>query len=698
MGTNRIRAVAGAGLLALAALLAWQWQRPAEVVLRDQWTQVLDEAFDTGTIKHKEAWDELLKPDEDGGLSVRAWLHAKRQGQPRGPFILTAKFRPVPSPALRWLELVAASPVEYYTDDLNGGNVPRSRYAGVFGRVELGEGYATLSVGQRNLDGAGKRVLARRVAMDTAGELPPMELSLLEDRLQLRFGAADISTLADHVPPGVSPEMRFGLRGERCKVLHLSAKTLSPTAEDVALREVETYLGANRHDLILPALVEMAALSPTPRLQVRLARAYEQIGQPEKAAAIWPSLTDTAKTGFYAGYARLELLKAQAREQGASMDLDAELARLAGSLGGHPVVPQVQLWRARMLAAGGTGRATAQAQAVAAMNGGDPEVSAAALDLLSGPSMGLSPGELLALLDEQAAGPTPAFLAELLAVEQAQLNRQLGDLKGLAGNARSSRLLGYGTRKRVYGILAEALAEAIQASKLKETDTAGLQKLLGEAAFDAAWVLDYLYVRSFPQVRPAWAKQAHDRTLLAILQGFTRIPKAAKRSVAAFYDPAVAKASAYGQLQQGPLSEDAAQGLCLDFVSGSYWGAGIALPGKVSDLSGVRSLQAKVLAPKGALYYFTLSESGVGSPTAPGFAGKDGADGEQYLLAPQTGSGEWQDIRLPLSAATVSITWGNPDGNHVLDLQAIEKVDLALPGGQGEGRLCLKDLRFGSGP
>jgi len=56
----------------------------------------------------------------------------------------------------------------------------------------------------------------------------------------------------------------------------------------------------------------------------------------------------------------------------------------------------------------------------------------------------------------------------------------------------------------------------------------------------------------------------------------------------------------------------------------------------------------------------------------------------------------WQDVSLPLNLATVSITWGNPEGNLMLDLQAIQKIDLGVAGMQGDGRICIKEIRFGA--
>jgi hypothetical protein len=333
--------------------------------------------------------------------------------------------------------------------------------------------------------------------------------------------------------------------------------------------------------------------------------------------------------------------------------------------------------------------------------GCDPEVSADALELLSGSSLAYGPAELLALLDEMAAGRPPAFLAELLAVKRAELSLQLGDLKGLAANARDSRLLTYATRKKVYALLAKALEDGKAAKALKDADGDALRGLLGPAADEAAWLQDYLYVRTYPQYRPP-AQQAalrghQDRAFYARLHSFTRLPKGGKAPSGAFYLSSTARATAFGQLAQGVLAEGDAGSLCLDFVSGAYWGCGIAIPAAQGNLLGARRLHAKVQAPKGVSYYFTLSESGVGSPTSASFAGNDGADGEHYQLPGKVGSGDWQELDLPLQDATVSLTWGNADGNHQLDLQAIEKIDLAVPGSQGDGLICVKDIRFTDG-
>jgi len=162
------------------------------------------------------------------------------------------------------------------------------------------------------LDGKGHRLVARRVEMNTDAALPPAQLSLFKDRLQMSFGSTEVSTLA----------------------------------EDVTLRAVEKYLGAGHQDMALPLLQEMTASSPTAHLQVRLARVYEQLAMNDKALEIWPLLTDTAKAGFYSGYAQLEILRAQALE---------------------------------------------------ALAGGDPDVSTAAMDLLSASSLALEPAELLAV-------------------------------------------------------------------------------------------------------------------------------------------------------------------------------------------------------------------------------------------------------------------------------------------------------------
>ena len=700
MGSKRAKALIALGLLLVLAGLGWRWRQVdrERAALTAQWTTVLDDGFDQGAASHAQAWDDLLQPAEDGGLYVSSWLHATKAGRPRGPFRLKASFQAGTGPAARWLELASASPVEYYDEDSHGTTLPRSRYAGCFGRVDLGEGHATLTVGQMGLDGKGRRVVARRVEMDTHAALPPLELSLVEDRLLLHFGGTELSTLADQIPSRLSADMRFGLRGERSKALHFSAQILSPSAEDVGLREVETYLALGRHDLIVPRLAEMAALSPTPRLQMRLARAYEQILLPDKAAEIWPSLTDTAKAGFYAGYAQLELLRARAQKGGDAMALDADLARLTSSLSGHPAVPQVQLLRARLLAQAGTGLATARGVAVEALRGSDPEASAEALALLSEGPLALAPAELLGLLDEQAAARPSAFLAELLAAKRAELSLQLGDVKGLAANARASRVLSYATRKKVYNLLASALDQSEAGKRLKVGDSAALRQLLGEAADDPSWVLDYLFVRAVPQTRvKAKLEQqstSADRALLARLHAFTRLPPGKKIPEAPYYLSSTAQAAVYGQLAQGKLSEDSAQGLCFDFVSGDYWGCGLSIPGALSDLRGARSLSAKVLVPKGVEYYFSLSESGIGAPEAFSFQGKDGADGEQYLLDPRVGTGQWEDLQAPLSQATLSLTWGNAEGNRQLDLQAIQKIDLAIPGGQGRGRVCIKAIRF----
>jgi hypothetical protein len=140
----------------------------------------------------------------------------------------------------------------------------------------------------------------------------------------------------------------------------------------------------------------------------------------------------------------------------------------------------------------------------------------------------------------------------------------------------------------------------------------------------------------------------------------------------------------------------------LNFQSGSGWGCGVSCPSNVEplvasdvvDLTGYDLFQFQAFAPEGLNFILYISESGNGDPSLTTFAGLNGADGESYSFPSFEGSGQWQTYQVDLGDLKRRTNWGNQHGNNILDLQSISDVDFYIPGGQGNGKLIVRDLQF----
>jgi hypothetical protein len=116
----------------------------------------------------------------------------------------------------------------------------------------------------------------------------------------------------------------------------------------------------------------------------------------------------------------------------------------------------------------------------------------------------------------------------------------------------------------------------------------------------------------------------------------------------------------------GTVTLDLADGpLEADYVSGGGWGCGLScycnIPPMVSeqvvDLSGYNLMTFEVFAPLGLNFQVFLTEI------------------------------HFEDLERRTS-------YGNQKGNQILDLQGLSTVDFFIPGGQGSGRLILRNLQF----
>ena len=142
--------------------------------------------------------------------------------------------------------------------------------------------------------------------------------------------------------------------------------------------------------------------------------------------------------------------------------------------------------------------------------------------------------------------------------------------------------------------------------------------------------------------------------------------------------------------------------IAVDFNSGSGGDCGVicasniapfAAPGVV-DLRGYNVLQFEAFLPKGLNIQVFLSESGNNDINSTDHTGVQGADGESYTFPSLIGTGNWETIRVNLADLERRTSWGNQQGNNILDLQGLASVDFSIPGSQGAGKMLIKNLQF----
>jgi hypothetical protein len=133
------------------------------------------------------------------------------------------------------------------------------------------------------------------------------------------------------------------------------------------------------------------------------------------------------------------------------------------------------------------------------------------------------------------------------------------------------------------------------------------------------------------------------------------------------------------------------------FVSGPGWGCGVSPERErreTFDVAGAARVRIRFSASKGARFRVIVNESGVRPLSASSFNGERGADGEQYSSEDITGTGGMQDVGIELAGLGLSSGYGNPSGNCRLDAQALSRVELFLPPGQGKGEIEIASIRF----
>jgi len=116
-------------------------------------------------------------------------------------------------------------------------------------------------------------------------------------------------------------------------------------------------------------------------------------------------------------------------------------------------------------------------------------------------------------------------------------------------------------------------------------------------------------------------------------------------------------------------------------------------PGPASA-PGARVLRVKLKAPKGFKYILQVNEDGSGPSGQKSYAGKDGADGEQYTAYDIVATGEVEELVIKLADLMRNESYGNPSGNRRVDPQAVKAVDIILSAGFPPGEIELYSIRF----
>ena len=124
-----------------------------------------------------------------------------------------------------------------------------------------------------------------------------------------------------------------------------------------------------------------------------------------------------------------------------------------------------------------------------------------------------------------------------------------------------------------------------------------------------------------------------------------------------------------------------------DTGTNSDWGCGFAVstpygPGYI-DASGRTSVSVWVNCPEGLGFIMMISE-----------ASANGADGEHWRSASQTGTGKWSEYVIDFQDFAKDIYSGNQNGNNILDLSAIATVGFQIDGANGKGDFYVDDIWF----
>jgi hypothetical protein len=164
------------------------------------------------------------------------------------------------------------------------------------------------------------------------------------------------------------------------------------------------------------------------------------------------------------------------------------------------------------------------------------------------------------------------------------------------------------------------------------------------------------------------------------------------------------RAAGYSDTAKGGRVSISVQGgeVIADYDTGTGWGCGMTiLPGVgnaaetgYADVSAYQRMEVTLTIPSGLRFLMYLNEQGTDAPGKTAYAGRQGSDGETYSIGDMLGGGSRQVIRFSFDELGRNSGWGNQNGNHTIDLQAIMGIDITILGNQGKGRLIVHRCRL----
>ena len=694
---------------ALAApALSRQWKARAE---EKRWQPWFEDDFKGGLAQHAQLWDEVLRPLEKGGVAPRAWGSFTDKGFPHQAYRVRAWVRLAQPDLSAWVKVITASPVEYFDRaDGIGTGLTRSRFAGSFARVDLQREQASLSTGQEDLNGKLLNVSSQPLTRSAGGGDFVLEWQSRGERLELQALNGHVESLARELFVGRTPELKLGIEGENVIFTRIELKTLKDPGALAQEQMADDFLVTARPQMAEPHYRELAQSAEKAdergRFILRQAKALALEAKRGDAEEVLKQLISQEPRSLYGGYARMDLIELEEKDGKSAAELSPALVDLYTQEPWHPLASAARMKQARWLAQDPAQLAAAQGLALDALRGSDPAAATQALDFLSSGPGALSSQDLLLKLQEMRhsrLGQSVA-VAEAFSLRQAELQCALKDWTGLGATLSDALGLPSSTREKLYQMGEDALAA------LPKQDGAQLWQTLGLEGHAGAYLLmDYIRVRGLGHYRSPALQIGFPWPILAAADAVRRqvkvpdapLPSAKERPFADMGQAPLPRS--YGQSPQS-LPNTQGEELCLNFKSGDYWGCGLSvqgnheplLSGGAMDVRGYKKVLVDVWAPRGTEFWFSLSESGVEDLNSDRFSGEAGADGEQYMFPSILGTGEWQSLALPLSDLAPAPNWGNPRGNLSVDLQAVQKIDLAIPGHNGTGRICIRKLRFGA--
>ncbi len=140
--------------------------------------------------------------------------------------------------------------------------------------------------------------------------------------------------------------------------------------------------------------------------------------------------------------------------------------------------------------------------------------------------------------------------------------------------------------------------------------------------------------------------------------------------------------------------------ILLWYSSGYGWGCGVSifsLSHEITgyyDASGYKGVKFRMSVPPKVRFFIYLNESGVKEPWQKSYPGANGADGESYSSDEAYGTGKIEDYNFAFESFNIRPVWGNQTGNKIIDLQAINDIEISIPGRQNTGTIVIQRIEL----